>query len=82
MSSVKNVQKILREILSRKDPFGYYVVVAINSVETKNYILKYKKNTQLVVEELSDTIILRCKSRRVIEEMARELISKKLIAKI
>lgn len=81
MSSTKNVHKILKEILSRKDPFGYYVVVAINSVETKNSILKYK-NTQLLVEELGDTIILRCRSRRVVEEVVRKLVSKKLLAEI
>lgn len=81
MSSTKNVHKILKEILSRKDPFGYYVVVAINSVETKNSILKYK-NTQLLVEELGDTIILRCRSRRIVEEVVRKLVSKKLLAEI
>lgn len=82
MNSVKDVQKILREILSRKDPFGYYVVVAINSIETKNIISKYEKKIQLVVEELGDTIILRCRSRRVVEELARELILKNLLAEI
>lgn len=82
MNNVDSSEKILREILSRKDPSGYYIVVAVNSNDAKNSISRYVKKSQLVIEELGNIIIIRCKSRRVIEEIARDLISKKLVAEV
>lgn len=75
---MSNVKKIIREIVSKKDPLGYYVVLAIRSDYTKTLIEKYK-DKDLMFELAGDIIIIRCKSRRIAEKLARALIAKNLL---
>lgn len=73
-------EKIIREIVSKRDPFGYYVVVALNSSEAEEVINKYKVRGELLIEEVGNVIIVRSKSRKIVEELTRVLVTKKLIA--
>lgn len=75
---MNNIKKVIREITSRKDPSGYYVVLAINNDYVKTLVNKYI-GKGLVVDAIGDVLVIRCKSRRVVEEIARILITKKFL---
>lgn len=74
-----DVDKVVRDVLSRRDPIGYYVVIASNSVEVKNLVSKLGRDSELVLEEVGNMIIIRGKSRRIMEELARALVIKGLL---
>ncbi|MEM1541459.1 MAG: hypothetical protein QW101_01295 [Ignisphaera sp.] len=74
-----STNRIVREILSRKDPAGYYVVVAINSTELKEILNRYKYG-DIIVEDIGGITIIRSKTRKIVELLTRELVSKKLLA--
>ncbi|MEM0371837.1 MAG: hypothetical protein QXG46_03075 [Ignisphaera sp.] len=74
-----DINKIVKETLSRKDPAGYYVIVAINSTELKEILNRYKYG-DIITEDIGDTTIIRSRTRRIIELLIRELVSKKLLA--
>jgi hypothetical protein len=69
---------IIREITSRRDPFGYYVLIAVNNDQVHKLIEKYK-NRNLITEAVGNILIIRCRSRRTIEELACKLIPRKLL---
>lgn len=71
---------MIREIVSRKDPFGYYVVIALNTEETRALIEAYARSRDALVEEFGDVLIIKGKSRGVIEKIARSLAIKGLLA--
>lgn len=74
-----DINKIVKETLSRKDPAGYYVIVAINSTELKEVLNRYKYG-DIITEDIGDTTIIRSRTRRIIELLIHELVSKKLLA--
>lgn len=75
---MKNVDKITREIISKKDPFGYYIILASNNAETRS-ILEELKCKDLSIDEIGDILIIRCRSRRIAERLIRLLASKNLL---
>lgn len=74
-----NYEKTIRELLSRRDPFGYYIIIAVNNDEAKNLIKKYESSGKLLTEEMNNMIIVRGRSRKIMETLARILLFKKLI---
>lgn len=74
-----NTEKMLREILLKKDPFGYYVVVAINNDEVINLAKKYGIGKELTIEEVGNMLIIRGKSRKTMGALLRVLLSRKLV---
>jgi len=52
------------------------VILALNSDEAKRVIANY---SGLLVEESGSVLIVKCKSRRVAEEVARKLLMKGLL---
>ena len=70
----KDIKKIIDDIVSRKDPQGYYVIPA------KKDALKFlKMENEVLIEDIGDSIIIRVKSRRIAERIARGLALKGLI---
>lgn len=74
-----NTEKMLREILLKKDPFGYYVVVAINNDEVINLAKKYGIGKEPTIEEVGNMLIIRGKSRKTMGVLLRVLLSRKLV---
>ncbi len=70
----EDIKKIVDDIISRKDPQGYYVIPA------KKDALKFLKiGSGVLIEDVGDFIIIRVKSRRIAERMARSLALKGLV---
>jgi len=65
-----NVEKIIRDIVSRRDPSGYYVLLVSNTSDAKSVLAQY---TSIVIEECGGVLVVKCKSRRIVEELARKL---------
>jgi hypothetical protein len=70
--------RVIKEILSRKDPQGYYVLLAVNSAELQRVLEEYVK-LGVQADYYSDVALIRCRSRRIAEEIARKLHSKGLL---
>jgi hypothetical protein len=75
--SVSN-ERVIKEILSRRDPQGYYIILAANSAELQRVLEEYI-GLGVQVDYYGDAVLIRCKSRRVAEEIARKLHSKRLL---
>jgi hypothetical protein len=71
-------ERVIKEILSRRDPQGYYIILATNSTELQRILEEYV-GLGVQVDYYGDAVLIRCKSRRVAEEIARKLHSKKLL---
>lgn len=69
-------EKVLREILSRKDPYGYYVIPADRKAVEE---LKHRYGSSLFVEETSDVVFVRVSSRSLAEKIARFLLNKGML---
>ena len=70
----KRIKKIVNDIISRKDPQGYYIIPA------KKDALKFLKiENEVSIEDLGTSIIIKVKSRRIAERIARSLALKNLI---
>lgn len=65
-----SIEKTIKDIISRRDPSGYYVLLASNTSDAKRIITQY---TGIVIEEYGRVLVVKCKSRRIIEELARKL---------
>ncbi len=59
----------VRSILSKKDPQGYFVIVA--DAKAKELV---KDIDDVFVEEIGDCVIIKTKSRRIAERLARKLL--------
>lgn len=79
---MENIENIIKQIISRRDPHGYFVVVAVKNNESRAIIDKYLKMGNLIVDEVGDVIIIRGRSREVIERLARSLATRKLLAEL
>ena len=77
-----DIEKIVKEVLARKDPAGYYVIVAVNSTETQKIIEKYSRDGNLFTEVVGDLIVVRSKARKIVEKLVRALVLKNLLASI
>ncbi|MEM1713798.1 MAG: hypothetical protein QXW36_04625 [Desulfurococcaceae archaeon] len=77
-----NIENIIKQILSRKDPHGYFVIIAVKNNESKAIIDKYLRISNLIIGEVGDVIIIRGRSREVIEKLARSLATRKLLAEL
>lgn len=78
----KDIDRIIKQIISRRDPFGYFIVVAVNNVESRKIIDKYIQAGAIIVEHVGDVIIIRGKSRKTLEDLARDLIIRNLLAEL
>ncbi len=59
---------IVKSIISRKTPEGYYVVVVYRNDRVLKILQRY--GNQISVEEYSDRVVLKTKSRRIAEELS------------
>ncbi|MCC6043261.1 MAG: hypothetical protein LM553_00055 [Desulfurococcaceae archaeon] len=71
-------ERVIKEILSKKDPQGYYVLPAVNSAELQRVLEGYVK-LGVQAYYYGDVALIRCRSRRMAEEIARKLHSKGLL---
>jgi len=69
------MEKLLREILQRPDPQGYYVVPLRYSPSCEEALENLVQDRRILLERLGDTLLLRVKSRslarRLVETLAR-----------
>lgn len=79
---MKNAENIIKQITSKKDPHGYFVVVAVENNESKAIIDRYSRTGNLIVDYVGDVIIVRGRSRKVIEELVRSLVARNLLAEL
>lgn len=69
-------EKLLRELLSKRDPLGYYVIpVGRNALE----LLEQRYGGSFVAEEAGDTVFIKVASRSSAERIARFLLSRGLL---
>ncbi len=73
-----NLNKIIREYLSRRTPNGYYVITA--RLEAKEILSRLPEGESIEYEELSDTLIVKVKARSLAEKLIRILYRRKLLA--
>ncbi|MEM1831744.1 MAG: hypothetical protein QXJ64_08405 [Thermosphaera sp.] len=71
-----NDEKVLCSILSRRDPNGYYILVADKKCLE---LLKQSRRALIIVEEIGDSVILKTRSRSAAERIARLLLAKRLL---
>jgi len=72
----KSVEELVRELLARRNPHGYYVIpVKLDGV---NDVIRGVEG--VVVEEIGDLALVMVRSRREAERIARAAISKGLLA--
>ena len=69
------MEEEIRSILSRKDPQGYYVIVA--EVSARDLVKEWEKDVR--IEEVGDRLIIRTRSRRIAERLARRLASRNML---
>ncbi len=70
-----DVERLVRSLLARRDPEGFYVVPA------RRGALQLLEGLEgVVVEEAGDTVFVRARSRRVAEKVARLLARRGLLA--
>ncbi|ABM80783.1 hypothetical protein [Hyperthermus butylicus] len=65
-------RRLLEDILSRRDPQGYYVVVFEQPSETLGEVLREveeKLRAGFVVEDIGSIVIVRSRSRNAVKEL-------------
>ncbi len=67
-----SAEQLIREILSRRDPHGYFVIPA--KPEAYAIIEKYASKPGVVIVEYNDVIIVKTRSRSLAEKIARKLL--------
>ena len=65
-----SIEKIIRDIISRRDPSGYYILLVYNTIDAKSILAQY---TSIIIEEYGGILVVKCKSRRIVEELVRKL---------
>ena len=70
------VDRLLRELLSRRDPRGYYVIPARNTEEARSLA----ESEGADVEEAGDVLYIRVKSRSAAARIASRLARSGLLA--
>jgi len=63
-----NVDRVVAEILSKRDPEGYYVILAEPSA--REALNGFK---DIVVEEAGGSLVVRTRSRSLVERVVRRL---------
>ncbi len=72
----KSVEELIRELLARRNPHGYYVIpVKLDGV---NEVASGVEG--VVVEEIGDIALVMVRSRREAERIARQALAKGLLA--
>ena len=76
MSRAPDVRRILAEIVSRKDPQGYYVVpVRLSGSRLRlEELEKLAASLGASVEQVGDVVLLRVKSRRAAARLVENLL--------
>ena len=69
---------ILRDVLSRRDPHGYYVIPV--KAEGRDLVEPYLRRPGVVLVEYADIILLKTRSRSLAEKIARSLARRGLLA--
>jgi RNase P/RNase MRP subunit p29 len=72
---MSDVERLIREYLSRRDPQGYYVILARK--ESKDILAGI---SGIVVEETGNILIVRTRSRSIAEKVIRLLAKRGLLA--
>ncbi len=72
-----DLNKVVREYLSRRTPDGYYVVTA--RLEAKEILSRLTGGKGVEYEELADTLIVKVRARSLAEEIIRILYRRKLL---
>jgi adenylylsulfate kinase-like enzyme len=72
---MSDVERFVREYLSRRDPQGYYVILARK--ESKDMLAGI---SGIIVEEVGDMVIVRTRSRSIAEKVIRLLAKRGLLA--
>lgn len=75
----RDLEDTVRGLLSRRDPNGFYVILALNNSEAKNAVSGFLRGRDILIEEYGDLIVIRCKSRSVAERIAKTLLSRGLL---
>jgi hypothetical protein len=71
------ISSLLKDILSRKDPHGYYVIPA--SEEALPILREHARRPGVILVEYSDMILFKTRSRSLAEKMARLLARRGLL---
>ncbi len=71
-----SLDKVVREVLSRRDPQGMFVIVA--DARARDLIEEFR-GWGVIAEEVGDEIIFRTRSRSVAERLARALARRGLL---
>ena len=69
---------VLRDILSRKDPHGYYVIPM--KEEALEAVKHYLSRPGVIIVEYNDVILLKTRSRSLADRVARLLARRGLLA--
>ncbi len=69
-----SLRSILSEVLSRRDPEGYYVIVYPR--EAGRYVEELAAQGRLLVDYVGDTVIVRTKARSLAKEVVVRLFEK------
>ncbi len=69
---------ILRDILSRKDPHGYYVIPM--KEEALEVVRRFLSRPGVIIVEYNDVILFKTRSRSLADRVARLLARKGLLA--
>lgn len=71
-----NIERLVREVLSRKDPRGYYVIVADRRALNE---IRELISSVVDLEEAGDVVFIRVASRSIAEKMIRTIAPKGLL---
>lgn len=72
----KSYEELIRELLARRNPHGYYVIpVKLDGVDE---VVKGVEG--VVIEEVGDTALVMVRSRREAERIARSALNRGLLA--
>lgn len=72
---MRNLDDIVKEITSRKDPNGFYVLIAKYTDETMK-ILEEIGSNELSTDFIGEVVLVKTKSRRLAQVIARRLLIK------
>ncbi|MCE4625021.1 MAG: hypothetical protein F7C35_04065 [Desulfurococcales archaeon] len=70
--------EILRDLLERKDPHGYYVIPA--KIEALEIVRNMANRPGVILVEYADMLIIKTRSRSMAEKFARALARRGLLA--
>ncbi len=76
MARGKSVEELVRELLSRRNPHGYYVIPV--KLDSLNEVVRGIEG--VIVEEVGDTALVMVRSRSSAEKIARTALARGALA--